>query len=357
MYGTIRVELSSERKAKPSVDTGLAFGKYFTDHMFMMNYSEGSGWHDPRIVPYAPITLDPSAMVFHYGQAIFEGLKAYRSPDKSSVYLFRPDKNAARLNQSCERLSMPSIDEAFFVEALQSLVRIDADWIPESEGTSLYIRPFIISTEAGLGVRPSSEYLFAVIMSPVGSYYEEGIHPVAIHVETHYTRAAVGGMGYAKAAGNYAGSLKAQMLAKEYNCSQVLWLDAAEKKYLEEVGSMNVFFKLGGEIVTPKLNGSILDGVTRNSVMQLLASWGMPVTERRISMDEIAAAFANGTLEEAFGTGTAAVISPIGSLHWNDQTMSINVGQTGPLTERLYNTLTGIQNGKIEDPFGWNVRC
>lgn len=356
MYGTIHVELASQKKTKPAVEAGLGFGKYFTDHMFLMNYSEVKGWHDPRIVPYAPFTLDPSAMVFHYGQAIFEGLKAYLTPEKE-ILLFRPDKNAARLNQSCERLSMPKIDEAFFVEALRSLVRVDADWIPDSEGTSLYLRPFIISTEAGLGVRPSAEYLFSIIMSPVGSYYEEGIHPVAIHVETHYTRAAVGGMGYAKAAGNYAGSLKAQMLAKEHNCSQVLWLDAAEKKYLEEVGSMNVFFKLNGHIVTPMLNGSILDGVTRNSVMQLLESWGMPVTERRISIEEIAAAYADGTLEEAFGTGTAAVISPIGSLHWNGQTMEINGGKTGSVTERLYNTLTGIQNGKVADPFGWNVRC
>lgn len=356
MYGKIQIEHNPNRKTKPSLEEGLGFGRYFTDHMFMMDYEEDSGWHDPRIVPYGPISHDPSAMVFHYGQAVFEGLKAFRT-EKDEIVLFRPDQNAKRLNRSSDRLQMPLMDENFVVDAIQSLVRLDAEWVPRKKGSSLYIRPFVIATEAGLGVRASSLYSFIIIMSPVDAYYEEGLQPINILVESYYARSVQGGTGGAKAAGNYAASLKAQALAKEKNCAQVLWLDAIEKIYLEEVGSMNVFFKINGEVVTPSLSGSILEGITRNSIIHLLKEWDIPVAERKISIDEIVEAYENGTLEEAFGTGTAAVVSPIGSLLWNRTPMVINQGNIGELVARLYDTITGIQYGRIEDVNGWTVSC
>lgn len=356
MYGQIRMELSEHVKTKPGLHEDLGFGRHFTDHMFVMDYEEGQGWHDPRIIPYGPLSYDPAAMVFHYGQAVFEGLKAFRT-DTGEIQIFRPDQNAIRLNRSSERLNMPPIDESFIVSAIQELVRVDRDWVPDRQGASLYIRPFVIATEAGLGVRPSSRYSFVVIMSPVGAYYEEGLQPVKILVESHYARAVQGGTGGAKAAGNYAASLKAQMLAKEHDCAQVLWLDAIDKKSLEEVGSMNVFFKIGGEVVTPGLSGSILEGITRKSIIHLLSDWGIPVTERRISIDEIVQAYENGTLEEAFGTGTAAVVSPIGSLVWQGTPMVINNGQIGELVHKLYDTITGIQYGRIADTHSWMVTC
>ncbi|WP_419182294.1 branched-chain amino acid aminotransferase [Paenibacillus radicis (ex Xue et al. 2023)] len=352
----IRIELSNQLKSKPDQQS-LGFGKHFTDHMFLMDYSAAEGWHEPRIVPYAPFVLDPAAMVFHYGQAVFEGLKAYRSHD-DQILLFRPDKNAQRINLSSERISIPPIDEAFFVEALQTLIRIEADWIPSTEGTSLYIRPFIIATEAALGVRSSDHYLFAIILSPGGAYYEEGLKPIRIFVDNHYVRAVQGGTGHAKTPGNYASSLKAQMEAKEqHNCSQVLWLDGIQRSYIEEVGSMNVFFKINGEVITPELNGSILEGITRNSVIHLLRQWDIPVTERKISIDEIMRASDNGLLEEVFGTGTAAVISPVGGLYWNSRDIVINQGITGACSQKLYDTLTGIQCGKVQDEWGWTVKC
>ena len=350
---SIKVELTSNKKEKPSGE--LTFGTVFTDHMFILDYTEGKGWHDPRIVPYQPITLEPSAMIFHYGQSVFEGLKAYINTD-GEVQLFRPRKNFERLNKSNDRLCIPHLDEDFALEALKKLVAIDKDWIPTEEGTSLYIRPFIISTEPFLGVAPSKQYKFMIILSPVGAYYEEGINPVKIAVENQYVRAVKGGTGEAKTGGNYAASLMAQEIGEKEGFSQVLWLDGVEKKYIEEVGSMNVFFKIDGEIVTPKLNGSILAGITRDSVIQLLKHWGLPVVERRIAMDEIAEAYENGTLEEAFGTGTAAVISPIGQLSWENKDFVINDGQTGEIAKRLYDTLTGIQYGKVEDPFDWIVK-
>ncbi|OAH58029.1 branched chain amino acid aminotransferase [Domibacillus aminovorans] len=351
MTEQINVQLAETKREKPD-QTNLGFGRVFTDHMFMMDYTEGKGWHDARIVPYQPITLSPSAMIFHYGQTVFEGMKAYLTEDKR-VFLFRPEKNMERLNRSNNRLCIPQIDGDFVIEALKKLIEVDQEWIPTAEGTSLYIRPFIIATEPFLGVAPSKNYTFMIIMSPVGLYYKEGIAPVKILVENEFVRAVKGGTGEAKTAGNYASSLKAQEIASGKEYSQVLWLDGVEKKYIEEVGSMNVFFKIDGEVVTPALNGSILQGVTRDSVIQLLKYWNVPVSERRLSMEEIAQAHRDGKLEEAFGTGTAAVISPIGEFFWGEEKMVLNSGKTGELSKKLYDTITGIQYGTLEDPFNW----
>lgn len=350
----IEINLTENRKEKPAFDK-LEFGRTFTDHMFMMDYTEGKGWHDPRIVPYQPITLDPAATIFHYGQTVFEGLKAYLTKDEK-VFLFRPNKNFERLNRSSARLCMPELDEELALSALKQLIEVEREWIPNLEGTSLYIRPFIISTEVHLGVSAALEYKFIIILSPVGAYYKEGINPVKIAVETEYVRAVRGGTGNAKTAGNYAGSLKAQEVSSKAGYSQVLWLDGKEQKYIEEVGSMNVFFKINGEIVTPELNGSILEGVTRDSIIQLLKHWELPVVERKISMEEVYQASLDGKLEEAFGTGTAAVISPIGEFFWKNEKMTVNNGETGPVSKKLYETLTGIQNGTLPDPFGWRVQ-
>ncbi|NSL50849.1 branched-chain amino acid aminotransferase [Calidifontibacillus erzurumensis] len=350
---TIKVELSTTKKQKPNADQ-LQFGKIFTDHMFIMDYTEGKGWHDPRIVPYQPITLDPSSVVFHYGQTVFEGLKAYVTKE-GKVQLFRPEKNMERLNQSNDRMVIPKIDEQFALKALKQLVSIDKDWIPTAEGTSLYIRPFIIATQPFLGVAPSSQYKFMIIMSPVGAYYKEGLNPVKILVENEYVRTVKGGTGTAKTGGNYAASLKAQEISSQKGYSQVLWLDGIEHKYVEEVGSMNIFFKIDGKVVTPELSGSILPGITRDSIIQLLKYWNIPVEERKISIEEIYEAYDKGLLEEAFGTGTAAVISPVGELLWKDRKIVLNNGETGPLSKKLYDTLTGIQYGTVEDPFGWIV--
>lgn len=349
----IRIEKTTTPKQKPNQDN-LGFGHIFTDHMFLMDYEVGKGWYDPRIVPYAPLELDPSTMALHYGQEIFEGLKAYKTA-VGKVQLFRPDKNFARMNVSNERLSIPPVDEEFCLKALLTLVELEKDWIPEKEGTSLYIRPFIFATDPYVGVRASNTYKFMIICSPSGLYYEEGLEPVKIYVEDQFVRTVRGGMGFAKTAGNYAASIKAQEVAHERGYSQVLWLDGVEQKYIEEVGSMNIFFKIDGEIVTPMLNGSILSGITRMSAIELVKSWGIPVSERRISIQEIFEAAQAGKLEECFGTGTAAVISPVGELRWEDHVMPISNGQIGEVTQRIYDTLTGIQYGKIEDKFGWVV--
>jgi len=351
---TIKVEHATTLKPKPNGEQ-LEFGTIFTDHMFVMDYIEGKGWHDPKIIPYQNLSLDPAAIIFHYGQSVFEGLKAYVTPN-GEVQLFRPEKNFQRLNHSNDRLCIPHIDEELALEALKQIITLEKDWIPTEEGTSLYIRPFIISTEPFLGVAPSKQYKFMIILSPVGAYYKEGINPVKIAVESKYVRAVKGGTGEAKTGGNYAASLMAQELVSEGGFAQVLWLDGVEKKYIEEVGSMNVFFKLNGEIVTPALNGSILAGITRDSVIKLLKHWDLPVIERRISMQEIAEAAQNGDLEEAFGTGTAAVISPIGQLTWEGKDFIINEGKTGEIAKKLYDTLTGIQYGKVEDPFNWTIK-
>ena len=350
----IKVELTKQPKAKPTDETKLGFGSIFTDHMFIMNYDEGQGWHDARIVPYGPIELDPSAMCLHYGQTVFEGMKAYRAKD-GRVLLFRPEKNMARLNVSNERLCIPKIDEAFALKCIEKLVSVEKDWIPNAEGTSLYIRPFIFATDAHVGVHPGKHLMFMVICSPVGAYYPEGLNPVKIYVESKYVRAVRGGMGYAKTGGNYAASLKAQDEAEEQKYTQVLWLDGVERKYVEEVGTMNVFFVIGDEVVTPALQGSILPGVTRMSAIEILKSWGLNVSERPIEIQEIYDAYQNGQLKEAFGTGTAAVISPIGQLKWDDHVMEINNGKIGEISQRLYDTLTGIQWGNIEDTMHWTV--
>jgi branched-chain amino acid aminotransferase len=349
----IQIEHSLTNKIKPPLNQ-LGFGEYFTDHMFIMDYSIEEGWHKPRIVPYQPIVLDPSAKIFHYGQTVFEGLKAYRAEDGRTL-LFRPLKNIQRLNRSNERLSIPQIDETLLLEALELLISADQDWIPLDPGTSLYIRPFVFANQPALGVSPSTHYQFVIIMSPVGAYYSEGVNPVKIFVESEYVRAVIGGVGEAKTAGNYAAGLNAQEKAKKQGYSQVLWLDGFHKKYIEEVGSMNVFFKIRGTVHTPSLNGSILDGITRSSIIQLLKHWNIPVEERIISIEEVYDAGKNGFLEEAFGTGTAAVISPIGELSWRDDKLVIQKGQTGELTQKLYEALTGIQRGVISDPFDWMV--
>ena len=322
--------------------------------MFIMDYTKGIGWHDARIVPYAPLTLDPSAMIFHYGQGIFEGLKAYKAKD-GRVLLFRPQKNIERANISNERLCIPALDEKFALQAIKTLVDTDRDWIPEAPGTSLYIRPFIIATDPYLGVKPAETYMFIVILSPVGAYYPEGLNPVKIYVEDDYVRAVRGGIGFAKTPGNYAASIRAQEKAYKLKYTQVLWLDGIERKYIEEVGTMNVFFVIDGEVITPALNGSILAGVTRDSSIQLLKSWGYKVTERKLSIEEVYEAHQNGTLDEVFGTGTAAVISPVGELNWEGHIMKINNGEIGKISQKLYDSITGIQSGKLPDQLGWTV--
>lgn len=350
----IKITKTTNPKKKPEKGQPLGFGHIFTDHMFVMNYTEGKGWHDPRIVPYGEISIEPSAMVFHYGQSMFEGMKAYRGKD-DTIYLFRPDMNAKRANQSNQRLCIPEIPEELFVEAVKAVVDVDRDWVPSDPGTSLYIRPFVIATDAFLGVAPSKTYLFMVILSPSGAYYESGLEPVGIWIEDEYVRAVKGGMGFAKTGGNYAASLIAQVKAHDSGYSQVLWLDGVERKYIEEVGAMNICFKIAGKVVTPMLNGSILPGITRNSILQVCRDWGYEVEERRISVDELVAAAKDGTLEEVFGTGTAAVVSPVNKLRYEDDVMNIGDGSIGELTQKLYDELTGIQWGEREDTRGWRV--
>ncbi|MBQ3151627.1 MAG: branched-chain amino acid aminotransferase [Clostridia bacterium] len=350
----IRIEKTTAPKQKPSADQPLGFGKIFTDHMFVMNYTEGQGWHDARIVPFSNISLSPAAMVYHYGQEMFEGLKAYKGADGKS-YLFRPDMNAKRTNATNDRLVIPQIPVEDFVQAVKAVVKVDEDWIPTAPGTSLYVRPFIIATDEFLGVAPSKTYLFIIILSPSGAYYASGLKPVGIWIEDEYVRAVKGGMGFAKTGGNYAASLIAQVKAHDEGFSQVLWLDGVERKYIEEVGAMNIFFKINGTIVTPELSGSILPGITRDSVLNLCRNWGLPVEERKVSVDELLAAQADGSLEEVFGTGTAAVISPVGKLRYKDDIMTIADGDIGEISQKLYDTVTGIQLGKLDDPFGWRV--
>ncbi|MDR1530675.1 MAG: branched-chain amino acid aminotransferase [Clostridiales bacterium] len=352
----IRTTLCLSPKPKPPVDS-LGFGKYFTDHMFTLEYNTLVGWHDASIVPYGPLSLDPASMVLHYGQGVFEGLKCYKAAD-GRILLFRPEKNFERLNLSHERVCIPKIDVNFCVEALTRLIQIDKDWIPGDPDASLYIRPFTFAAESALGVHPSSSYKFMIILSPVGSYYPEGINPVRIYVEDEYVRAVRGGLGFTKAIANYASSLKGQEKAKEKGYTQVLWLDGVERKYIEEVGTMNVFFVIGSktsgpdELVTPEINGSILRGITRESVIELARSWGVIVKERRISIQELYDVHKQGLLKEAFGSGTAAVISPIKEFNWDGRSITLG-GDIGPMARRLYDTLTGIQYGRLPDTFGW----
>jgi len=342
-------------KQKPTDESKLGFGKLFTDYMFTMEYDVENGWHNPCIKPYQPLSLDPSTSVLHYGQSIFEGMKCYRRAD-GGLQLFRPRDNFARMNRSADRLSIPQFDEELALEGLKQLLEVEKDWVPHNVGTSLYIRPTIIATDAMLGVHAAHHYLFFIILSPVGAYYAQGLAPVGIYVEDKYVRAVRGGFGFAKTAGNYAASIKAGEVAAQKGYAQVLWLDGVEQKYVEEVGAMNMMFKIDGKIITPMLNGSILAGITRDSVLKLAAHMGIPTEERRIAIDEIFEAAKNGTLEEAFGTGTAAVVSPVGELCRGDEKVIISGNQIGEVTQKLYDTLTGIQWGTVEDPFGWIMR-
>ncbi len=350
----IKITKTTNPKPIPEKGAKLGFGSVFTDHMFVMNYDEGMGWHDARVVPYENISLSPAAMVFHYGQESFEGLKAYRGED-DEIYLFRPDMNAKRINDSNKRLCIPEIPDEDFVQAIKAVVDVDRAWVPYDEGTSLYIRPFVIATEDKLGVKPSASYLFIVILSPSGAYYPEGLAPVGIWIEDEYVRAVRGGIGFAKTGGNYCASLAAQVKAHDGGYSQVLWLDGVERKYIEEVGAMNIFFKIDGKVVTPMLNGSILPGITRNSVLTLCREWGYEVEEKKISVDELIEAAHNGRLEEVWGTGTAAVVSPVGKLRYENEVFNIGNGEIGKLTQKLYDEITGIQWGKIADTRDWRV--
>ena len=349
----ISVTLTTNYKEKPA-GPDIPFGVFTTDHMFLMNYDRELGWHDPRIVPYAPFQMDPACMVLHYAQEIFEGMKAYRD-EEGRIRLFRPEENFKRMNDSCERMSIPKIDVDFCVEAVKQLVTLEKDWVPTAPNTSLYIRPFIFATDIHVGVHASHTYQFAVILSPVGPYYATGLAPVSIMIEEDDVRAVRGGTGFTKCGGNYAASLRAGEKAEEKGFSQVLWLDGVERKYIEEVGAMNIMFKINGVICTPMLNGSILPGITRKSILELLRSQGTKVEERRISLAELAEAAQTGALEEAWGCGTAAVVSPVGMLAYQDKEYVIGGGKIGPETQKLYDTLTGIQWGVLDDPFGWIV--
>ena len=346
--------LTTTPKEKPAADT-LGFGKFFTDHMFMMDYAEGKGWHNARIVPFGYIPLHPASTVLHYGSEIFEGLKAYRRAD-GKVQLFRPIENIRRMNHSAERMCLPQIPEDMALEALTEFVKTEQEWTPSAPGTSLYLRPFMFGNDESLGVHAVHNATYVIIASPVGSYYKEGINPVKIMIETEDVRAVRGGTGEAKCGGNYAASNRAGKRAEEKGYSQVLWLDGVHRKYIEEVGAMNVMFKIKGEIVTPALSGSILPGITRKSIIEVLKGKGYTVSERLLSIDELKEAMANGTLEEAWGCGTAAVVSPIGELAYNGEKYPVNGGAIGEVTQMLYDTLTGIQWGKIDDPYGWTVQ-
>ena len=347
----IKIEKTTTPKQKPD-EASLGFGQVFTDHMFLMDYTPEKGWYDARIVPFGPLSMHPASTVFHYGAEIFEGLKAYRTPT-GEVQLFRPEENIARLNNSAERICLPQLDAQDALQALKEFVAVEKDWVPHKPGTSLYLRPFLFGNDPTLGVHTVKNAMFVIIASPVGSYYKEGINPVKIMIEADDVRAVRGGTGYAKCGGNYAASNRAGEKAEEMGFSQVLWLDGVERKYIEEVGAMNVMFKIGDEIVTPALTGSILPGITRKSCIELLQAKGYKVSERLLSIDELAEAMANGTLEEAWGCGTAAVISPIGLLRYEGKDYIINNNEIGKMSQMLYNELTSIQWGKTADPYGW----
>jgi branched-chain amino acid aminotransferase len=350
----IRVEPlpAGRRKPIPTDPAGLGFGQIFTERMLTARWDARAGWHDARIEPYGPLALDPAAKVYHYAQEVFEGLKAYRWPD-GRVVLFRPRMNAARLNRSAARLALPEVPEGLFLEGIDTLVRLECDWIPSAAGTSLYIRPTLIAVEPTLGVRPSEECLFFVILSPVGAYYAAGFHPVRILVEDHYVRAVPGGTGAAKTGGNYAASLIAGLKAKERGFEQVLWLDGARHRFVEEVGAMNIFFVVEGVLVTPPLSDSFLAGVTRDSVIELAGTLGVRVEERPVDIHDLLDGVRGGRVSEAFGTGTAAVVSPVGVLGYRDESFTVGSGGVGPVTQLMYDTLTGIQRGLLPDRFGW----
>jgi branched-chain amino acid aminotransferase len=347
----ITITRNKELKSKPA-DDSLGFGSLFTDYMFNMDYDLQKGWHNPRIEPYGSIIMDPATMFLHYGQGIFEGLKAYRT-DSGQIQLFRPQENISRLNRSCRRLCIPEVDENFALVAMKQLIAMEKDWVPGASETSLYVRPTIIAMDPFLGVRASHTYRYFIILSPVGAYYPEGFNPIKILVTSDYVRAVRGGIGEAKTPGNYAASLLAGEKAHEAGYTQVLWLDGVEQKYLEEVGSMNIFFVIDGEIITPALNGSILPGVTRNSVIELAKKWGDKITERKISIDELMEAHDAGSLQEVFGSGTAAVISPVGEIKYDDKIITIAGNEVGPFANKYYKAITDLQYGQTEDAMGW----
>lgn len=353
MSNKFSIELTKNPKTKPDPDT-LKFGTVFTDHMFVMDYDPENGWHDGRVVPYAPLELDPATVVLHYGQEMFEGLKAYKTED-GKVQLFRPDMNAKRTNNTNKRMCMPEMDIQLYVDAVKALVEVDKDWIPQKENTALYIRPFIIGMDKFLGVAASATYKFIIILSPVGPYYESGLAPTKIYVENEYVRSAPGGTGYAKIGGNYAAAMIAEQKAHAMGYDQVLWLDAKEGKYVEEIGTSNAFFKINGELYTAPLEGTILPGITRDSMITVMKDWGYKVNEVRFTIDDVFKAAEEGTLEEAFATGTAAVISPVGELYWNDKHIVINNNEIGELSQKLYDELYGIQTGRKADTRGWIV--
>ncbi|MBK6089718.1 branched-chain amino acid aminotransferase [Ruminococcus difficilis] len=350
----IKVTLNPNPKAKPTDTSALGFGQIFTDHMFRWTWNSEEGWHNPRIVPFENLSIHPASTVLHYGSEIFEGLKAYRRAD-GKVQMFRPIENIRRMNNSAERLCLPQMPEEDLMQALVEFVRLEQDWTPSDKGTSLYLRPFMFGNDESLGVHAVHNAEFIIIASPVGSYYKEGLNPVKIMIEDQDVRAVRGGTGYAKCGGNYAASNRAGERAEQQGYSQVLWLDGVERKYIEEVGAMNVMFKINGEIVTPKLTGSILPGITRKSCIEFLKSEGIEVSERLLSVEELAQAMTDGTLEEAWGCGTAAVISPIGELCYKDHKYIINNNEIGELSQHLYDSITGIQWGEVEDKFGWIV--
>lgn len=350
----MKITLTKERKQKPDFSK-LGFGKYFTDHMLMMTYSDGK-WNEPEILPYAPVPMDPCTNVLHYGQGIFEGLKAYKTPE-GKITMFRAYDNLNRLNKSADRLCMPRVDVDLVMDCLKQLLLIEQEWIPTAPGTALYIRPFMIANDKALGVHAAHNYIFFIILSPVGSYYAHGLQPTKILIEEELVRAPLGGTGECKCMGNYAASLLAGEMANRKGYDQVLWLDGKEHKYVEEVGAMNIFFVIDGVVITPALVGSILHGVTRRSAIEVLQKAGYKVEERRISVDEVVKAHKEGRLNEVFGTGTAAVISPVGVLHYKGEDLVINNNEMGPISRYAYDTITGIQNGKIKDEFGWIVKC
>ena len=362
MKYTFDIQKTGTPRAKPDPDT-LKFGKEFTDHMFVMEYETGKGWHDGRVMPYGPLTLDPAAAVFHYGQEMFEGMKAYRTSD-GRILLFRPYMNAERARASNIRMCMPDFEAEMFVEAVKTLVNTERDWIPEKPGTSLYIRPFIIADDPFLGVHAANHYKFVIICCPVGSYYNTpggGLAATSIYVEREFVRAAVGGVGFAKVGGNYAASLKAQTKANAMGCEQVLWLDAVEHSYIEEIGTSNAFFMIDDEVITAPLLGTILPGVTRASVIELLKKWGVKISERRLRIDDVIKAAADGSLKEVFASGTAAVISPVGRLIFGEgdrsaeNVLTVGGGEVGQLSKKLYDTLYGVQTGSLADDMGWTL--
>ena len=356
---TFQVTENTAPKPKPDLTDGskLGFGTYFTDHMFVMDYNDEKGWHGGRIVPYGPFTLDPAAAVLHYAIEMFEGMKAYKSPD-GRVLLFRPDMNFKRINTTADRICIPKIDPELMMEAIKAVVDIDRDWIPTAKNTSLYIRPFVFADDPYIGVHPARSYKFAVILSPVGSYYQSDdgeLSVTKIFVEDEYSRAMPGGTGFAKIGANYVISLKAQEKAVAAGCSQVLYLDCSEKKYVQEIGTSNAFFVIHNEVVTAPLDGMILPGITRDTILRLLEAWNVPHSERKLSIDEVFSAAKNGTLNESFASGTAAVISPVGAFVWKGETVKVNGGKTGPIAKRLYDEISAIQNGRAKDEFGWTV--